>query len=385
MKTIAFVFDGMGFGGIERVGIDIVRMCLEMGYDVDIYNLRPSADDFVKNIPSAAKYTSYNMSRTVCPETYSYGCQKWWWGKYAYSVISPILTLKQIFDKCIIPQKKYDVAIAMSGHINDLSFVAKEYIKSKKKICWCHGNLISYLAICDAYTILYRKIDDIVTLSSAGEKDIYAGKKFLYEKNITKIYNPTYIKYKQIDQNKIEKLKKEYGNFVLMIARFEYRKGYDIAIKAVKKLKDNGLDKKILFAGEGELLDEMKNYALKEGVAENCVFLGNCHDIENYIAASYINLLTSRWEGLPTVIIEAMSLGKPCIMTNTDDGEVSHNGEFCMLKEIDDIDGVVEALTLLYEDRELYEKYSKLSFKRSEDFQPEKIKVKIKNLIEGIR
>ena len=36
---IAFVFDGLGFGGIERVGIDYIKLCLQMGHEVDVYNL----------------------------------------------------------------------------------------------------------------------------------------------------------------------------------------------------------------------------------------------------------------------------------------------------------------------------------------------------------
>ena len=354
-----------------------------MGYRVDVFNLNPSANEFAIYLPEGVSYFAYRMSRKGCPETYSYGVQKWWWGKYAYVIISPVLTLIQFIRRMTFQRKKYDVTIAISGHINDLSFVAKDFIKSAKKICWCHGNLISYLAICDAYAVLYKRIDTIVTLSSAGEKDVYPGKKYLYEKTIRKIYNPTFVKDRTIDDKKVDMLKSKYGDYILMTARFEFRKGHDTAIKSVKKLKERGLEKKILFAGDGDLIGEMKQLAANERIEENCVFLGNCHDIQNYIAASYINLLSSRWEGLPTVIIEAMTLGKPCVMTNTDDGEVSHNGQFCKLEEIDDVEGITDSLYELYTNRGIYEKYVELSLKRAEDFQPERIKKEIVSLIEG--
>lgn len=382
MKSVAFVFDGLGFGGIERIGSDYIRMLTELGYKVDVYNLNPSANDLVDNLPTGASYFPYKLSRKGCPETYSYGVQKWWWGKYAYALISPALSIAQFVRKNSRRRLEYDVAIAISGHINDLSFVTKEFIKSKKKICWCHGNVISYLAICDAYPMLYKKIDEIVTLSSAGEKDIYAGKKFLYDKRITKIYNPTYIMRKPINDDKVIELKRKYGKFTLMIARFESGKGHDIAIKSMKCLKEKGINQIILFAGDGKLLNQVKEFAKEEGMSENCVFLGNCYDIQNYIAASHINLLTSRWEGLPTVIIEAMTMGKPCIMTNTDDGECSHNGEYCMLNEIDDVEGIANSLYSLYADRAVYEKYVNLSLKRAESFKPEEIVKKITSLIE---
>ena len=83
-----------------------------------------------------------------------------------------------------------------------------------------------------------------------------------------------------------------------------------------------------------------------------------------------MNLLTSRWEGLPTVVIEAMTLGKPCVMTNTDDGEVSHGGEYCFLNDIDDLDGITDSIYKLYEDAAVYEKYVSLSLERSKAFDP---------------
>ena len=126
----------------------------------------------------------------------------------------------------------------------------------------------------------------------------------------------------------------------------------------------------------------MIELAEKEGIRENCIFLGNCNDVENYISASYINLLSSKWEGLPTVIIEAMSLGKPCIMTNSDDGEVSSNGKYCLLNEIDDIEGISDSLKLLYEDQNVYQQYIELSIQRSKAFQPETIKKEIIRLLE---
>ena len=382
-KSIALVFDGLGFGGIERIGTDYVRMLNDIGYTVDVYNLNPSANAFVNELPKEVGYYPYKLSRKSCPETYSYGVQKWWWGKYAYALISPVLSATQIWRKIVGKWNNYDVAIAVSGHINDLNFVVKDFIKSQKKICWCHGNIISYLAICDAYPILYRKIDNIVTLSSVGEKDIYAGKKYLYDKSIVKIYNPTYIDGKPIDEKKVSELKKEFGDFVLKIARFETGKGHEVAIKAMKRLKEMGVDKKILFAGDGRLLNGMKQYAIDMGMKDNCVFLGNCRDIENYIEASYVNLLTSRWEGLPTVIVEAMTLGKPCVMTNADDGEISHNGDYCMLNEIDDVEGIALNLHSLYMKNDVYEKYVNLSLERAKAFDPEFIKERLISLIES--
>lgn len=382
---IAFVFDGLNFGGIERVGIDFIKLCLQLGHGVDVYNLSPKDNDLIKQLPSGVNYYDCKFGRKTCPELYSYGVQKAWWGKYAYALISPVVTLFQSIKRLFTKSRKYDVAIAFSGHINDLSFVAKRFIIADSKICWCHGNILSYFAICDAYPILYKKIDKFVVLSSAGQNNIYAGHKYMYDKEIYKIYNPSFIRDKQIDKEYVKGLREKYGDFILVIARIVYGKGIDTAIQTVKQLKERGVIKHIVFLGDGIELPKMAEYAKEQGVEDLCHFEGARNNVCDYIAASYVNLLASKWEGLPTVIIEAMMFGKPCVMTNSDDGEVSHNGKYCKLVEVDDINGLTNALSEMYLNKTEYTKYSELSLERSHDFSPEKIKCRLKELLSGDR
>lgn len=378
---IAFVFDGLGFGGIERVGIDYINICLGLGHDVYVYNLVPSYNALAGQIPNGVKYFSRKFTRRICPELYSYGVQKAWWGKYAYAVISPWVSLAMAIRKTFSKKREYDVAIAFSGHINDLSFVAKHFIKAKQKICWCHGNILSYFAICDVYPILYKKIDKFVVLSSVGQKDIYAGHKFMYEKKIYKIYNPTFIHAKTVNQQTVTQLKDMYGDFILYIGRFAKGKGQDVAIDVISELKKKNLERHIVFCGDGNTLETIKKYAEEKGVSNLCHFEGAQDNVADYISASYINLLTSKWEGLPTVIVEAMAMGKPCVMTNSDDGEVSGNGKFCKLLPVGDVDGISEAIANLYSDESEYARYVDLSKRRAGDFMPQCVEMQFRELI----
>lgn len=377
MGKIAFVFDGLGIGGTERVGIDYVKICKAQGYDVDVYNLNPTANSMCKELPLDVNYKEYKLSHRACPEVYSYGIQRWWWGKYVYVFISPVLSLLQIIQKAFIKKEKYDIAVAMSGHINDLSFVGKNYIKANKKVCWCHGSLISYLAICDAYPILYKRFNTIITLSDVENNHIFLGKSFLKDINIEKIYNPSFILTKEVDEGNVHKLKEMYGNYMLYVARFDKGKGQDTAIKALKELIKEGINEKLVFAGDGNEIDTIKELAIKEGVYNYCVFLGNVYNIQDYISASYINVLTSDAEGLPTVIIEAMMFGKPCVMTNCDNGEVSENGKYCILTQVGDYIEVARSLKDLYSNSEKYKYYEERAKERALEFNPSSISKKL--------
>lgn len=382
MKKIAFVFDGLGEGGIERVGCDFIKLSKKLGYEIDVYNLNPKNITFEKNIPSNIKIFHRKFPKEFCSEVYSYGVQKWWWGKYAYVLISPCVTLFQILYKLFSKRRKYDIAIAMAGHINDLSFVSKNFIKAQKKITWCHGAIISYFAMCDAYPMLYKNIDKMVVLTTADQKDIYAGHKFMYRKTIQQMYNPTFFNRSKVNTEIAAQIKEKYGEFVLMVGRIDRGKSQDIAVKVIKELKNRGIDKKIVFVGTGVEFENVRKLAVEEGVAENCIFEGFKTNVPDYIEASYINILTSKWEGLPTVIIEAMTLGKPCVMTNCDDGEVSQHGKYCILTQIDSVNELADGLYELYSNKETYNKYVNLSLERARAFTPEIILEQLKTLFE---
>jgi hypothetical protein len=94
---IAMVFDGLGFGGIERVGIDYSKLLQELGYSVDIYNLVPNLSDMEVEFPTDCKIIHHKLSNLISPETYSYGVKRWWWGKYAYPVAYIALSILLCF------------------------------------------------------------------------------------------------------------------------------------------------------------------------------------------------------------------------------------------------------------------------------------------------
>lgn len=370
---IAFVFDEFESGGIERTGCDYIRLLSRKGIDIDVYNLHPGKHAAASGLPKNVRFYEASFSRLFCPELYNYGVQNWWWGKYAYPAVYLAAELFLLLRKRIIPRKEYDYAVAFSGHINDITFVTSELVKARQKVCWCHGSLLSYLAVCDAYAILYKKIDKIVTLSEQGIQYAYAGHKWLYEKKIKNIYNPVLIQRKKLDKSHVSRLKEKHGDFILMVIRFMPPKDPWTAMKAVLELKQRGLSKKIVFVGNGPMLDECRIYAKEHQINDLCVFEGARKDVQDYIAASHINLLSSRWEGLPTVIAEAMAFQKPCIMTECDGGEISGSGKYCLLARTGDSTALADWMEKLYQDDNFYKERAMLAKQRFKDFEPEGI------------
>lgn len=367
---LAFVLDAFSMGGIETVACSYVDLLNKAGHEIDLYILNKHKTDMKDMLPSGVNFHALSFDRKICPELYSYGVMKWWWGKYAYCIIHPILTIGIKIRKLFWKKKKFDAVIAFTGHINDLTFVAEDFLKTKQKICWCHGTLLSYLAICDGYPKLYKKFDKIVTLSEQGLTNTFLGHAFLKQKIIKNIYNPVPIRNKPINYEHVKKLQDKFGDYILMIARAVYPKDHKTVINAVARIHEMGLHKHVVFVGDGEQLEEFKKYAAQVGLELYCHFEGTRRDVCDYIAASYIDVLASNSEGLPTVIPEAMAFGKPCIMTNSDGGEVSGYGKYCRLTNIGDFNEMATDLFTLYTNLEEYNKYSKLAEERYKDFEP---------------
>ena len=101
------------------------------------------------------------------------------------------------------------------------------------------------------------------------------------------------------------------------VGRFNEQKNHSFLIdifECCHRLNNNSM---LLLAGEGELMEQIKEKVKKAGLS-NCVrFLGLRSDINEILQAFDVFLLPSLFEGLPLVIIEAQAAGLPCLAADT--------------------------------------------------------------------
>lgn len=99
---------------------------------------------------------------------------------------------------------------------------------------------------------------------------------------------------------------------------------------------------------------------------------------------SEIFVLSSKSEGLPTVIIEAMCFEKPVVSTDAPYGarDITKNNQYGMLVPVGDSEEMAKRLYELLSDKALYKHYSNKSKERFRDFSPEKIMKQFYRIIE---
>lgn len=105
-----------------------------------------------------------------------------------------------------------------------------------------------------------------------------------------------------------------------MVARFEERKGHNIAILAFKKLileNPQFINYQLFLIGGGHLLEKVKEFSVSQRLDKNVVFLGQRNDYLDFVVSSLFLINPSlEGEDLPYIILEAMAQGVPVIGTD---------------------------------------------------------------------
>lgn len=390
---IAMVFDGLQIGGIERVGADYAKMLCQMGHDVTIVNLKPKANEMKKEFPEACSWIEFYYSRKFAPEQYAQLVKKGFVGTCIYQLAEIILSGFDFILRTILRIRynvTFDLIIAFSGHFNDLNFVANNLLRNKKKMCWLHGALYSYLLISDGYYRLYNRIKNLVVLVSDAQEEVLAYNKSLHV-NINKLYNPTFIKERKIDQNHVQQLKNEYGNFVLMVSRFEYpHKDQFTVAKMLKIVREKyGENLALVFVGNGPNEDDVKELvaSFPEDIQKHIHFEGNRLDVQDYYNAAFALVHASvAGEGLPTIMLEALTYSLPMVVTDSKTGprEILGDNKYGLLCQVENPDDMAEKVADLVENSNLYNDYKEKSKERIRDFAPDVIQCQFEKIIKSV-
>lgn len=113
---------------------------------------------------------------------------------------------------------------------------------------------------------------------------------------------------------------------LVMVARFSPQKDHGLLLRSLAELKDQSWSLDLV--GDGPLLPQVKALAQELGLENRVRFLGRRVDVDGILAKAQVFVLTSRWEGLPLTILEAMRAGLPVVASDVGGvGEAVVDGE----------------------------------------------------------
>tara|TARA_B110000196_G_scaffold319651_1_gene338363 strand:- start:1289 stop:2401 length:1113 start_codon:yes stop_codon:yes gene_type:complete len=298
--------------------------------------------------------------------------------------LSSSRTLFSFFELSKIFKKiKPEIIIPVQMHANVLVLAINKFLfKNKLKIICCErlskkrfqeyfikGKIIIFLA-----KILYKNAKKII----CNSKDLATEfKKISKANNVTYIYNPTLkLNYRSLAK-KIKIKEKPFfpkiKPILFSLGRLDDVKNQMMLLKAYNEIK-NYVSCNIVLMGEGKKKDELIKYAKKNKFSKNFFLFDFKKNPFPYLSKSDLFILTSNYEGLPNVLIEALSLNIPVISTNSPTGprEILLNGNAGFLIKKNDYKDLSKKIKLFFENPKIFNNKRKFYKKSLKKFSPKK-------------
>jgi Glycosyltransferase len=142
---------------------------------------------------------------------------------------------------------------------------------------------------------------------------------------------------------------------VLGVGRLTAQKAFSVLIKAFAQVRKSQ-PARLLILGEGEERPMLEALIRQLGLEQDVSLAGFVSNPYPYMAQAALFALSSKWEGLPTVLVEAMSLRTPVIATDCPSGprEILRNGQYGQLVPMDNPDALALAIEYSLANRETY-------------------------------
>jgi len=226
--------------------------------------------------------------------------------------------------------------------------------------------------------------DKIIAVAEAAKDNLV--KTGVDDKKIVVIKNGVdYLE--RYNDEKITNIKKSYGlkdEFIMTIAaRLTLVKGHDYILEAVKKLKDDNLDFKLLIAGTGEYEENIRNKINILDINDKVIMLGFVSDVEKIVNITNLNLNASfGTEATSLSLLEGLSIGIPAVVSDFGgNGGVIYNGTNGFLVPTKNSGALYEKIKLIMQDKNLYNTLKKGSLEVFEnEFTADKVVEKIQGV-----
>lgn len=331
MKIMYLLFS-FTIGGTERLVTDICNEMVSKNHEVYLY--------IVNDLYSEDLLNTVDSNVRIILQKRSIG------GGAKFQTILKITRF--------IRENRIDVVHCNSFNSPELLFLSKIINYNTKVVHTIHD--VGQYKTLNWVKCRYRSFicDRFIAISNSVKKDIIT---FGVDPNkVTVVYNAIDLKKFAKKEDKVYDPKHVIiGN----VARINSeKKGQDILIRALTKIKNENISIECFFAGAADVskqddLKKLEKLAIMLEVGDNIHFLGNVNDVPEFLSKIDIFVLPSRFEGFGISLIEAMAMGIPCVASKLDGpAEIIGRNERGFLFEPNDVNDLANRL------KELIKNYS---------------------------
>lgn len=162
---------------------------------------------------------------------------------------------------------------------------------------------------------------------------------------------------------------------VLAAGRLFPQKGFDMLIPAFARVTERHPDWQLRIYGTGERWQQLRDLIEEHHLYNHVFLMGHTQQLDEELAKASVYVLSSRFEGLPMVMIEAMAHALPVVSFDCPTGpaDVLTDGEEGLLVPPRDVDALADALCRLLDDRALRSRMGEAALKTAQNYSPEAV------------
>lgn len=349
-NEIAFVVTSMGCGGAERVVSILANYYASINWKVHIFMLWHNTINYQLDEKIQIHDFSSNTGSTYL--------------RIPKLIVRLRKTLKQIAPKTVISFVAYNcvlTGIAVKGL--GIRHVSSERIDPSA----VNRHPLLRAAVARAY-----EKSSLTVLQTKRAFNYFSEK---IQKNSVIIYNPV---------TATCEAKENRSKSFVTAGRLEPEKNHTMLIRAFARFSKTHPEYTLVIYGEGRLKNELQDLVDKLGMTDKISLPGNVSDIQERESTAGAFVLSSNREGMSNALMEAMSIGLPCISTAcSGSDELITDGQNGLLIPLDDEEAMAQAMAYLAENCDNAKKMGEAAKDFSQCFSTENVIKQWRSAIEG--
>ena len=365
MKRILFVSEEMGMGGSQNQIVELANGLCETGFKVAVlvFDTKGKNGAKIKDFNAEVEIFSPNGRR---PNLFLPG--------------------KHLEIVKVVRRWKPDILCSLTWDVKCMTAIVGRFFGAKVILGAIQSPVLSishkkFRTLIALYRkSVYRLADAVIAVSSGVAREISNVYKL---KNVKTVYNG--IDIERIKAESEGEIPHEYfrGDIpvIVSVGRLTRAKGYKHLLEAFGIVNET-TEARLLIIGDGKLKDEMVHKAKTLGLHDKIAMVEE-REPYRYMRRECIFVLSSIYEGFPTVLLEATSLGMSVVTTDCDHGprEIIENGENGLLVPVANPKELALAILKLIRNKELRLDLASEAEKRARRFTREKMVAGYKNVL----
>lgn len=320
----------MNIGGVEKSFLSLISTFPKDGYEVHLGLLQPKGG-FMDYVPESVTvhhidcYDKYwriinDPPLQIIKSFIRQGCivdaavhlllyvhfkltnNRYWFYKY-------------LLRKEPVMNEAFDAAVAYAGPSQMIDYYICKKVNASEKYGWIHFDVTKFGIDRGMTRQLYKAYDKIFIVSKTAKER--------FDAMFPSLRTKTEVRYNVVSREQIRQMAADGPTFtdsykgkrLLTVGRLSKEKGQNVAVQALRLLRDKSIDAKWYFVGDGKLRAGCEALARQSGVSEYVVFLGTQVNPYAYMRDCDVYVQPSRHEGFCITLAEALCFDRPIVAT----------------------------------------------------------------------